>query len=117
MPIMSKPSAAPRTSLSFITVGVLMAIPSGVWIAMFHPEGLGKFLSVTLLFLGLAFLVIGFSVGLIGRSARQAELPPAEVTGTVARQEQAFVNRGAVPTLAPAPGVYPAGSNATTATM
>jgi len=103
MPILSQPSAAPRTSLTFITVGVLMAIPSGVWYAMFHPEGIAKFLSVSLFFMGLAFLIIGFSTGYIGRAARQAELPPTEVIKAVARQDQAIANRGMAPAVAPAP--------------
>ncbi len=92
MAIMSKPSAAPHISLTFITIGVVMAIPSAVWYGMFHPENVGRFLCVSLFLLGLAFVIIGVSVGSIGRSARQAELPPSEVMGAVARQEQAFAN-------------------------
>lgn len=97
MAIMSKPSAAPHISLTFITIGVIMAIPSAVWYGMFRPHDLSQFFCVSLFFLGLAFLLIGFSVGYIGRSARQAELPPAEVAGVVARQDQALANRGTVP--------------------
>ncbi len=93
MAIMSKPSAAPHISLTFITIGVIMAIPSAVWYAMFRPENVARFFCVSLFFLGLAFLIIGFSVGYIGRAARQAELPPSEVMGEVARQEQAITNR------------------------
>jgi len=103
MTIMSQPSAAPRTSLTFITIGVLMAIPSGIWYAMFHPEGVAKFFSVSLFFVGLAFMIIGFSTGYIGRAARQAELPPTEVVGAVARQDQAIANRGMASPVAPAP--------------
>jgi len=101
MTILSQPSAAPRTSLTFITVGVLMAIPSGVWYAMFDPQGVAKFFAISLFFVGLAFLLIGFSTGYIARSARQAELPPSEVIGAVARQDQALASRG----MAPAPAV------------
>ena len=100
MAIMSKPSAAPHTSLTFITLGVVMAIPSAAWYLMFNPHDLARFVCVSLFFLGMAFLTIGFSVGYIGRAARQAELPPSEVTGAVARQDQAIVNRGMTPTTA-----------------
>ena len=111
MAVMSKPSAAPYVSLTFITVGVVMAIPSAVWYSMFNPEGVARFFSVSLFCLGLAFLAIGLSVGYIGRSARQAELPPSEVVGTVARQDQAIANKGlnpAVPVAGVAPAPYPA---------
>ena len=106
MPIMSKPSAAPKISLTFITLGVLMAIPAAVSYAMFQPEGVGRFFCVTFFLLGLAFMIIGFSVGYIGRSARHAELPPAEATAAVVQQDQALVNRGVAPAgtpTAPAP--------------
>jgi len=103
MAIMSKPSAAPHISLTFITIGVVMAIPSAVWYSMFNPQNFARFSCMSLFFLGLAFLVIGFSVGYIGRAARQAELPPAEVMGAVARQDQAIANRGVAPAIAPVP--------------
>ncbi len=107
MAIMSKPSAAPHVSLTFITLGVIMAIPSAVYYSMFNPHDVARFFCVSLFFLGLAFLFIGFSVGYIGRAARQSELPPAEVMGTVARQDQAIANRGMAPA-AVAPAPYPA---------
>jgi len=97
MAIMSKPSAAPHISLTFITLGVIMAIPSAVWYAMFNPHDVARFVCVSLFFLGLAFMMIGFSVGFIGRSAREAELPPPEVLGAVARQDQTIANRGKTP--------------------
>ena len=97
MAIMSKPSAAPHISLTFIMLGVIMAIPSAVWYSMFNPHDGWRCFCVSLFFLGVAFMIIGFSVGSIGRTARQAELPPAEVTGTVVRQDQAMVNQGKVP--------------------
>ena len=105
MAIMSKPSAASSTSVSFITIGVIMAIPSAAWYLMFNPRNVGGFFCVSLFFLGLAFLVIGFSVGYIGRSARQAELPPSEVMGAVARQDQTVANRGGSPAMNPPAGV------------
>jgi hypothetical protein len=62
---------------------------------MFQPVGVGRFFSVSLFFLGLAFAIIGLSVGYIGRAARHAELPPAEVIGSVARNDQALADRAA----------------------
>lgn len=107
MPIMSKPSGAPKASLTFITLGVLMAIPAAVGYTMFQPVGVGRFFCATFFLLGLAFMIIGFSVGYIGRSARNAELPPTEATAAVAQQDQALLNRGVAPTgtptTAPAP--------------
>ena len=117
MAIMSKPSAAPHISLTFITIGVIMAIPSAVWYTMFNPHDMSRFLCVSMFFLGVAFLLIGFSVGYIGRAARQAELPPAEVTRAVAQQDQTLANRGNTPAVAPSAAYattsYPA-VNATT---
>jgi len=103
MAILSKPSAAPHISLTFITTGVVMAIPSAVWYAMFHPQNFGEFASVSLFLMGLAFLLIGFSVGYIGRSARKAELPPTEAMGAVTRQDQTVADRGVFPPAAPVP--------------
>ncbi len=97
MAIMSKPSSAPYTSLTFITIGVVMAIPSAAWYSMFNPHDVARFICVSLFFLGMAFMIIGFSVGYIGRAARQVELAPSEVIGAVARQDQAVANRGVSP--------------------
>ena len=100
MPIMSKPSSAPRTALTFITIGTLLTIWSGIWkfSSSEHTET-ARIILIGLFLTGIAFLVIGFSVGYISRQARHAELPPSEVTGAVARQGQPAV----VPPVAPAP--------------
>jgi hypothetical protein len=107
MAITSKHSAAQSASITFITLGVVMTIPSAVWYTMFSPEGVGKFFCATFFLLGVSFVIIGLSVGFIGRSARQAELPPPGATGTVIRQEPATASRAATqaPGPAPAPGV------------
>jgi hypothetical protein len=107
MAITSKHSAAQSASITFITIGVIMTIPSAVWYTMFNPEGVGKFFCATFFLLGLAFVIIGLSVGYIGRSARQAELPPPGATATVLRQEPAAENRAATPAQAPAPAPSP----------
>lgn len=110
MPIMSKPSSAPRTALTFITIGSLLTIWSTVW--YFNSAERSRTVSIIIMGLfwtGVAFLVIGFSVGYISRSARHAELPPSEVTGAVARNEAAATANhqgNSIPaTPPPAPGI------------
>ena len=100
MPIMSKPSSAPRTALTFITIGTLLTIWSGVWYSRSaNATDTAKIILTGLFLTGVAFLIIGFSVGYISRQARHAELPPSEVTGAVARQDLGQ----AAPPAAPAP--------------
>jgi len=115
MAITTKHSAAQSASITYITIGVLMAIPAGVWYSMFSPEGVGKFFCATFFLLGIAFLIMGLSVGYIGRVARQAELPPPGTTGTVAQQQPVTANRVANPVPVPAPpSAPPAGAPAST---
>ena len=59
MAITTKHSAAQSASITYITIGVLMAIPAGVWYSMFSPEGVGKFFCATFFLLGIAFLIMG----------------------------------------------------------
>jgi hypothetical protein len=99
----SPPSSAPGTSLAYITVGSILAIWSAVWYIAFRPETRWGFAICLGLFLtGVAFLVIGFGVGRIGREARHAELPPADDTARVvatAPPPQAVPNgQGTTPT-------------------
>jgi hypothetical protein len=90
MPILTRPSSAPGMSLSYITIGALLAIWSSVWYLMGHPETQWARVFCTGLFLtGLVLLAIGFGVGYIGRAARHAELPPVEATAAVARESLA----------------------------
>jgi hypothetical protein len=103
MAITSKHSAAQSASITYITIGVIMAIPSAVWYSMFGPEGVGKFFCATFFLLGLAFVIMGCSVGYMGRLARQAELPPPGASETVIHQEPAMANRAVSPAPAPAP--------------
>ncbi len=105
MPIMSKPSSAPRTALTFITIGVLMTIWSGVWYSRSATATDTAKIVLTGLFLtGVAFLIIGFSVGYISRQARHAELPPSEVTGAVAQQDLGQAAPPVVPAAQPQVG-------------
>lgn len=83
MVVVSKASGAPGMALFYITTGALMTIWAAVWYLAFAPESrvsigicAGLFLS------GLAFLVIGFSLGRIGRQAREAEMAPRTDEGS-----------------------------------
>jgi hypothetical protein len=78
-PILSKPSFVVRAALTYITLGAVMVVWTAVWFLYLNRHGgtdpayftdYGFFLS------GLVLLVIGFTIGRIGRSARHAELPP-----------------------------------------
>src|SRR4051794_21775086 len=86
MAITGKHSAAQSASITYITLGGLMAVPSAVWYMMFSPEGIGKFFCATFFLLGLGGLIMGLSMGYIGRAARQAEMPPTTAAGTVIPQ-------------------------------
>ncbi len=89
MSILSRPSEAFSTSLIYITVGTLVVVWTIVSLVYYPPESdWGKFLVVGFLASGVAVLVIGLLLGPIGRAARNAELPPAEVTTAVEKAEQ-----------------------------
>ena len=89
MSILTSPSAAFSTSLIYITVGALLDIWTITSLVYYPPESpWGKFLVVGFLVTGAALLVIGLLLGPIGRAARHAELPPAEVTDAVTQAEQ-----------------------------
>jgi hypothetical protein len=95
MSIMTKPSAAFATALTYITVGTLIGIWTIVAFRYYPPEtDRGHFLLIGSMASGIALLVIGLLVGVIGRAARHAELPPAEVAHAV---EQANVQAAAHP--------------------
>jgi len=80
MPILSEPSFGPRTALAYVTGGALIDVWTLVW--YFTREGeltpTGQFWVVGLALTGLTFVTLGLLLGPLGRSARQAELPPAE---------------------------------------
>lgn len=108
MPIMSKPSSGPRTALTFITIGSILTI----WMGVMMARGTGaeepwKTIVLALFLTGLAFLVIGFSVGYIGRAARNAELPPQEALNAMARTERAAAAQPPAPAPAPQPQPQP----------
>jgi len=70
-------------------VGTLIDIWTIVALVFYPPESdWSKFLVVGFLVTGFALLAIGLFLGPIGRAARHAELPPAEVTAAVSHAEQ-----------------------------
>jgi hypothetical protein len=73
----------------YITLGTLLDIWTIVAWVFFPPETTwGKFWLVGFCVTGLALLIIGLLLGQIGRAAREAELPPGEVTPAVTQVEQ-----------------------------
>ena len=89
MSILTNPSIAFSTSLIYITVGTLIDIWTIVSLVFYRPStDWGQFLVVGFLLSGFALLIIGLLLGPIGRAARHAELPPAEITPAVVRVEQ-----------------------------
>src|SRR5262245_61569087 len=85
MPLLSKPSFAPRTALTYITLGALLAVWTIVWYFWFARDQEGYisrntwFWLTGLFFSGVVLMLIGFYLGRIGRAARKAEAPPADV--------------------------------------
>jgi len=110
MPILSYPSPAARTAVIYITLGVLTGVWSGIWYFFMrsHPPDADStwYWCYGFLLTGLALVVIGLAIGRIGRSARHAELPPDEVTTTVANTEQTAAARA--PVIAPVNPAIPA---------
>jgi hypothetical protein len=80
MSILSKPSGAARTSITYITAGALIDVWTVIyWVYLNrHPEGhsdASYYWVYGFFFTGLVLLVIGLALGRIGRAARHAELP------------------------------------------
>jgi hypothetical protein len=109
----TKGSAAARMAVMYITIGVLLMVWSGIWwtyMARHPPSGDGVwFLCFGCLLSGAAFTVIGFIMGHVGRSARQADLPPTVSTTPMPGQIQPVPGQmpGTIvpPAAAPAPVV------------
>jgi hypothetical protein len=84
MPLMSKPSEEAKIAIVFVTTGALVLVWSGVWFWFQHdhpdtPQW-QSYVCYGTLGSGLVLLAIGLLLGQIARAARQAELPPAEIT-------------------------------------
>jgi hypothetical protein len=80
MQTVTRPSSAPGTSLTYITIGAIMAVLAGTSYLFFDGTGqrfLG-YIRTSFLLLGIVLILIGFTVGRIGHAARKSELPPSE---------------------------------------
>jgi hypothetical protein len=108
-PILSKPSNAARMAVIYITLGALMVVWTAVWYVYLtrHPSNESLFFwCYGFFFSGVVLMVIGITIGRIGRSARHAELPP-EVNKKEQTAEPAVTAPSPQP--APAPGVMQPG--------
>jgi hypothetical protein len=108
-PILSKPSSAARTAVMYITVGALLVVWTVVWyLYLNRHEGtdLAYFVDYGFFFTVLVLIVIGITIGRIGRSARRAELPP-EIRPQEPTAEPAVT--APQPQPAPAPTALPPG--------
>jgi hypothetical protein len=92
MPTSTKPSFTAYTALIYVTVGALIAVWTGLWywfLTQNPPQTPSTwYWCYGLLATGLTLLIIGLTMGWIVRSARQAELPPKQVTPAAAKAEQ-----------------------------
>src|SRR6516162_1180869 len=101
MAMLTKPSAAAKMALAYITIGSLLIVWTGVWFVFFgrnldyHEHERIWYFSTALLLTGFTLLVIGLALGRIGRAARHAEMPPPEATPTVAQTDKIAATTGA----------------------
>ena len=114
MPMLSTPAFGPRTALSYVTGGTLLCVWTLVWYFTRDTElTRTQWFWLTGLFLsGVTFVLLGLLLGPLGRSARQAELPPTEAIHAEAAIQQTAAAHPAAVVAAPgttaAPGVVPA---------
>jgi len=110
MPILSKPSPAARWSLIYITAGALIVVWTGIWLIYLRnhePQSHGPYYwCFGFMLTGLTLFAIGLGIGRLGRSARQAEMPPEEATPVEAQSELKAASRA--PIVAPANPSAPA---------
>ncbi len=84
MPERSKPSIGARLAIFYITIGALLDVWTAIYYSFYLHRQVGAgdnrlFWCVGLFFTGVTLMVIGFTLGRIGRSARHADLPPDPV--------------------------------------
>jgi hypothetical protein len=85
VPILQAESRAPGTSLAYITIGAIMAVLAGTSYFFFDGNAYVGYIRTSFLVLGIVLMVIGFTVGHIGRAARKAEVPPPEAMNPAMR--------------------------------
>lgn len=108
MPMLSQPSFGPRTALIYVTGGTLIDVWTLVWyFTRAEPlSSSGQFWVIGLALTGLTLITLGLLLGRLGRSARAAELPPAEaIQAEAAIQQTAAANPP--PVAAPGVGAVP----------
>jgi RsiW-degrading membrane proteinase PrsW (M82 family) len=85
--LFNQASSAARISLTYITIGAMSVIWTGVWYVYLYnnpPETHSVFyLCAGFLVTGLILILIGFGLGHIGRSAQCADLPAQHVVPAV----------------------------------
>jgi hypothetical protein len=114
MPILTQPSSGPKVALIYITVGLLIDVWVAVWWFFFtrtrSDVPMTEWFILSGLFLtGLTLALIGFSMGRLGRSARQMELPPEEAHAEEVRIQQTAAATPH-PVAPPTPPAPPAGT-------
>lgn len=103
MPLLSNPSFAAKTALTYITIGALTDVWAGVWYSYLRRQPADAvdaghwYICCGLLLTGAVLVLIGILVGRIGRAARHAELPPPEATHAMAVTDQNAAAHGATP--------------------
>ncbi|MFO0822043.1 MAG: hypothetical protein U0792_02815 [Gemmataceae bacterium] len=117
--MLTQPAFGPRVALASVTFGSLLDVWTLVW---YHTRESAlttnqQFWVVGLALTGLTFLVLGLLLGRLGRSAREAELPPPEaIQAEAAIEHTAAANPPAVAVMGtpPAPAA-PLAANAAAA--
>lgn len=107
MPMLSQPAFGPKASLGYITAGALIDVWVGAWyLTRDHGMTRTDWFWVAGLFLtGFTLLIIGLTLGSIGRAARKAELPPPDATATEAAIQQTAAAAGVTPAAVATPVV------------
>src|SRR5262249_50702723 len=110
MALLSKSPSA-FVSLGYVTAGALIEAWSLLWLWWLNrhpPEGEATFFfCYGFLATGAILFFLGLSLGAIGRAARQAELPPPEVTPAAAQAEKNIAVRAPLAPVVPAGTVAP----------
>src|SRR5688572_20417408 len=110
MPILTQPAFGPKVALAYVTVGALIDVWTGVWYFTrdYELTRTQQFWVIGLALTGFTFITLGLFLGPLGRSARRAELPPADETQAEAAIQQTAAAAG-VPPGATAMPVAPVG--------